>query len=117
MSLKEKVEQNLTLSVLALLFAGFVAGFSAYHGLLTITHAERVSDGGVSAKPPSENAELLRSQLDQLLTAHTKRVEELQARLLEYESEATNTAHIDSSQRDYAESAKRLSQQIAVRMN
>ena len=36
MSLKEKIENNLTLSVLGLLFAGFVAGLGAYKALPTI---------------------------------------------------------------------------------
>lgn len=112
MSLKQKIEDNLTLSVLALLFAGFAAGLGAYKTILSIAPTSQIRGGSSPG-----DVTVLQKQVDQLLMAHTTRVQELQKRLLEYESEATNLGHLESNQKIYSDSAHRISEQISEENN
>jgi hypothetical protein len=112
MSLKQKIEDNLTLTVLGLLLTGFIAGVGVYKTLLTVAPTTAFPGGSVVI-----DTSALQKQVDELLSAHTARVQELQKRLLEYESEATNLGHIDSNQKIYADSAKRISEQISEENN
>jgi hypothetical protein len=112
-SLKQKIENNLTLSILSLLFTGFVAGLATYKGLLSLNQGIGTSSHVVNDDAGVADPEIVRKQLDELLAFHSKRVDQLQASLLECEKGATNTFHTESDQQKSAEAAKRLSGQLA----
>lgn len=112
MSLKQKIEDNLTLTVLSLLAAGFVAGFGAYHALLSLPSSRSSS---VSSGPtmPIDSA-FLKTQLDKLTSAHNARLEELQKKLMENERGATDLGNIDQYRQEYVQAARRTAEEIAA---
>jgi len=106
-SLKQRIDENLPLTVLGLLLAGFLAGVGA------IRTIQKVTQPAPASMSPRKIPENLQKEIDQLLETHTKRIEVLQERLLECEREATSFANIESSQKTYADGAKRIAQDIS----
>jgi len=62
MNLKEKIEKNLTLSILALLLVGFLSGLGAYKTILEIAHLDSVP----------ENTYITKDELDEKYVSKTK---------------------------------------------
>lgn len=116
-NLKEKIENNLTLWLLGVMFTGFGAGLGVYQGILEIAHLEVLSKQEINelkSKPNKLVTEAriltpsIAEQIDKLTSSHLQRLAELQKQLLLEEKQSSNDVSPDSWKKSHKESAQRI---------
>jgi hypothetical protein len=114
MTLKERIENNLTIWFLGAIVTGFVAGVGAYQGILSIAQLEVVQKGvgsqftGSVKKLVGAKSDQLQMRISELTSEHNKRMDDLQKSLLKDEEQATYGGNVDSVKQEYVESANRI---------